>query len=117
MGKKISGHSCSDNISNHVAVRTYLGTCLRIEFESQKRKSMNRIVDQKFAKGMWIRIDIRHRTIHFLQKGTTQTLCGIKIVEKIHMVDESKRIIDCPTCCRLILELEPDLAKMIQMFE
>lgn len=80
-------------------------------------QTQNRIVNQKFAKGMWIRIGARHRTIHFLQTGSTETLCGIKIVRKLFMVDESKKIIDCPTCCRLILELEPDIAKMIQMLE
>lgn len=77
--------------------------------------TQNRIVNLKNAKGMWIKIDPRHKTIHFVQVGLGVTLCGIKTPEKLFVAEGDCR--DCPTCEKKILELEPEIAIQIRMLD
>lgn len=77
--------------------------------------TQNRIVNLKNAKGMWIKIDPRHKTIHFLQAGSRFTLCGIQIPEKLFLAENDCR--DCPTCEREIFKLEPEIAAQIKMLD
>jgi len=75
----------------------------------------NRIVNLKNAKGMWVKLHPRHNIIHFIQMGSKLTLCDITAPEKIFIAEDNNR--NCPSCERIILELEPELALMLEMIE
>lgn len=75
----------------------------------------NRIANLKQAKGMWIKIDPRHRTMHFVQTGQNTTLCGIRVPKTLFLAIGKCR--DCPTCEEKIYELEPELTAQIKLLE
>ena len=75
----------------------------------------NRIVNLKNANGMWVKLHPRHNVIHFVQMGSKLTLCDIVVPEKIFTPENDNK--NCPSCKRIILELEPGISTMLESLE